>query len=348
VIKMPKELEDCVKKVMAQGKSRDSAFAICTAQLKKSKERNDFRFVTTITEIAQSQGGNFLNISGVAVDETVSYNGVKYIAEELRNACQTLSNKPILKDHKNEVDSIVGRITEAYFDESSKSVKYRGQIMDEKMKEMINDGRIKQVSIGAKVKELAKETKENVNYVIAKGIEFVELSLVAIHGVPNATVTNNSYVATLQEMIKTRGEAFMVQEPEAEVPKLEPEPEKPEEQLGEMEVLKAEIEKLKAEVEKLKAKLGAEEQEEEPKPEEVKPPEEEKKVETEALKKQLRVLESRINSITPKLKGRIASEKAKNISETFRIQKGREGTSFYDERLGTAKNLGEYLRMKGE
>jgi len=34
---LPKKLEDCVKKVMAQGKSQSEAFAICNANLKMSK-----------------------------------------------------------------------------------------------------------------------------------------------------------------------------------------------------------------------------------------------------------------------------------------------------------------------
>ena len=36
---MPKKLDDCVKKLMAKGKSKSSAFAICTASLKKVKKK---------------------------------------------------------------------------------------------------------------------------------------------------------------------------------------------------------------------------------------------------------------------------------------------------------------------
>ena len=38
---MPKKLDDCLKKVMKQGKSKSSAYAICTASLglKKSKKK---------------------------------------------------------------------------------------------------------------------------------------------------------------------------------------------------------------------------------------------------------------------------------------------------------------------
>lgn len=32
---MPKELDDCVKKLMNEGKTEEEAWAICTAELKK-------------------------------------------------------------------------------------------------------------------------------------------------------------------------------------------------------------------------------------------------------------------------------------------------------------------------
>lgn len=35
---MPKKLHDCVKKVRATGKSKDSAYAICQASLNKKKK----------------------------------------------------------------------------------------------------------------------------------------------------------------------------------------------------------------------------------------------------------------------------------------------------------------------
>jgi len=37
---MPKKVEHCVKKVKKQGKSSDSAWAICQSQYKKSRNSN--------------------------------------------------------------------------------------------------------------------------------------------------------------------------------------------------------------------------------------------------------------------------------------------------------------------
>ena len=36
---MPAKLERCVKKVVGQGRGKSSAYAICTASLKKAKKR---------------------------------------------------------------------------------------------------------------------------------------------------------------------------------------------------------------------------------------------------------------------------------------------------------------------
>lgn len=36
---MPKKLEDCVKKVIEQGKSKSNAYAICNASISKKKSK---------------------------------------------------------------------------------------------------------------------------------------------------------------------------------------------------------------------------------------------------------------------------------------------------------------------
>ena len=45
----------------------------------------------------------------------------------------------------------------------NKGIQFTGKIMDEKVKEMIKDGRITNVSIGAKVSELVDEEKDGQN-----------------------------------------------------------------------------------------------------------------------------------------------------------------------------------------
>jgi len=147
----------------------------------------------TFTEAQVIEGSskkNPLKISGVAIDETISYNNLKYTKEELKKAAPSLSDKPILKDHKNEIDSLVGRTSVSSFNEIQNQVLYDGFIMDKNTIEMIEDGRIKNVSIGAKVERLRRENPKDSNSpLIAEGISFLELSVTPVQGVQNATIS---------------------------------------------------------------------------------------------------------------------------------------------------------------
>jgi len=96
------------------------------------------------------QGYGF-TIGGVAINETTTSNGHKFIAEELSKSAHTLIDVPLLKDHENRVDNIVGRVKSAHFDESAKNIPFRAIVKDEKMKQMIKDKLINSVSVGAHV-----------------------------------------------------------------------------------------------------------------------------------------------------------------------------------------------------
>jgi len=144
---------------------------------------------TVPTEVKEDLTGQPFLVRGTAINETITRNNVKYPAEELKKGVHTLQNKPILKDHNNSVDSIVGRTTEnVYFDEITKSIKFEGKIMEKKYQDMIKDGRITNVSIGASVKDLVKVESDDTSYLEAKGLEFLELSLVPVPGDAHATI----------------------------------------------------------------------------------------------------------------------------------------------------------------
>ena len=142
-------------------------------------------------------------IHGVAIDEGITRNGVKYLGDELRKSAGTLRNKPLLKDHEAKIDNVVGRTTErCEFNETTKSIDFEAKVMDEKIIEMIMDGRITNVSIGAMVADISEEEEvEGKTCVIAKGIEFLELSLVPVPGCPGATISQ-----ALQEAFKLKQE----------------------------------------------------------------------------------------------------------------------------------------------
>lgn len=62
---MPKILDDCVKDVMKQGKSKQSAFAICTASLKKAGKLSEEQAV----EVLQQEGFEKENINSILSDK---------------------------------------------------------------------------------------------------------------------------------------------------------------------------------------------------------------------------------------------------------------------------------------
>ena len=181
------DFDDCVSKNQDKGDAK----AYCAAIMRKAEGEKIMRNTKWIAEIfpvkEAKQTDNFLEIEGVAINETTTRNNYIYTAEELDKAAPTLINRPILKDHTNSVDSIVGIVTSSIFDKDKRNIQYRGKIMDKETMEKINDGRVSAVSIGANVADLIEEENDKGKFKV-KGLEFLELSLVAIPGDPNASV----------------------------------------------------------------------------------------------------------------------------------------------------------------
>ena len=257
---MPVDFDRCVADVtklqMKKGKSQKdaskSAYAICTAQFKKAGKRykgmenTKLNFVVPIIELLQQKDDDKLDdvmrIEGVAIEETTSRNNVTYKVDELEMAADTLVGAPLLKDHNNTVDGIVGKVTEAFMD--GKQLKFKAEVMDDSMKEKIKNGLIKNVSVGSKLKELQKVVEDEVTKFVAKGIEFLELSLVAVPGVKGATfsqsvteafdafeVEERNNMENKLKAIEEKLALLLAKESEEEV--LEEEPEAEEEELVE-------------------------------------------------------------------------------------------------------------------
>ena len=168
----------------------------------KTKDWHVLEFITPISENA-SINDNFI-IRGTAINETTTHNNHKYIAEELEKAAPSLVGRPLLVDHDNRVESIKGKVNDSYYDSLSKSIKFEAKVMDTKIKEMIKDGRISNVSIGAFAEDLIKE--ESTGALIAKGLKIVELSLVAVPADNQATfasaMANNFQIKESLEIAK--------------------------------------------------------------------------------------------------------------------------------------------------
>jgi len=235
---------------------------------KSKKELRDWRVLEFYVPIEESfaEGDAFI-IKGVAINETTTLNNVKYVAEELEKAAPTFRNVPILLDHKNEIKSIVGRTTEKVdWNPSFNRVDFEAKIMDDDIIEMIKDGRIGSVSIGAKVQDLTEEEDGSMK---AIGIHGLEISLVAVPGDSHANLAqamqqgltlkerageNNYKFKKEDKMAEEEEKTEEVQEEKEEVV-AEP-AEEPKEEVAEEKVQKIDVKVDTTEIADMKAQLA--------------------------------------------------------------------------------------------
>lgn len=147
-----------------------------------------------------------LHIEGIAVVEGISRNNINYTAEELDKFAPTLKGRPILKDHNGITDNVIGLVTESQSVDGGKKVRYKGWIKDESVIEKIMDERIKEVSIGAMVGQLVKESEDDDEAPIAKNMYAMELSTTPVPGVNGTSLVpsgmNESFNYTEEDIKK--------------------------------------------------------------------------------------------------------------------------------------------------
>lgn len=131
-------------------------------------------------------------IQGVAINATLTANNHKFLPEELRSSAATLTGVPLLVDHDNRVESIKGRVMIGEFDEMNPRVKFKAKVMDENIKNLIKNGLLNTVSVGAAVREIQEEEDGTL---VPRGIAFKELSLVAVPADAGATFTKAMFEA---------------------------------------------------------------------------------------------------------------------------------------------------------
>jgi hypothetical protein len=237
------------------------------------------------------------------MNNLISRNGHTFVGEELEKSAHTLRNKPVLKDHNNSVDAVVGRTTDnVRFDHAAKNIPFEAVIKDKSMAQKIKDELIQSVSVGATVKkfeEVLDEETGEVSNVILKGIDFVELSLVAVPADPNAGLMAkvcSAWELNKNKEMKVKEETEMVEVKKEEVKEL----------TSEKETLASEIEdlqiqKLKLEKEKLEAEVrAAEESEDEAEgesEEESEAPEEKEEAPSEASEEKTKVEDKTVGKV---------------------------------------------------
>lgn len=185
----------CTSFAVGEGMPQKQAVAACFSTWSRTKSKMSLKFNYQVPIIESAFINDNFIITGTALNAITTSNNHKFVGEELRKSAGTLSGIPLLVDHKNEVAAIKGRVLSGEYDEEGPKVNFRAHVIDQTMKDMIKDGRIDSVSVGADV-ELLEETDDG--FFIPRGIVFRELSLVAVPADAGATFT-----VALQEAYET-------------------------------------------------------------------------------------------------------------------------------------------------
>ncbi|RJX15215.1 hypothetical protein CW703_07175 [Candidatus Bathyarchaeota archaeon] len=123
-----------------------------------------------------------LKVKGIAIKAGMSRNYNIYLEDELKAAVKSLIGKPMYLEHVA-ADNAIGKITNAWWDDKEKAIWYEAEIYDDEIANKIKAGLIQHVSIAADY-----EILEPVNGKIPHGLQFTELSLVAVPGIPETNI----------------------------------------------------------------------------------------------------------------------------------------------------------------
>lgn len=154
-------------------------------------------------------------IKGTAISSTITDTNHKFLPEELDKAALTMTGIPLLVDHDNRVDSVVGKVKQGFFDNVSQNIEFEAMVDNKAVQEKIKSGLVNSVSIGATVGELIEED----GTFIPKDIKIRELSIVAVPADQNAKF---EVVSTAPSFQMALTQAFQLSNPDNLLLKTDP------------------------------------------------------------------------------------------------------------------------------
>ncbi len=122
------------------------------------------------------EGKGKLVISGIALAEGV-WKNVLYPAEEIAKAAERLKGKPLKVEHgmdEDFKDKSVGRVIDAYYDKTLKSLIFKAEVTDPEAIEKVKNGEFQAVSCSTWIDKLPVNQEQSVGF----NFLFNELSLV--------------------------------------------------------------------------------------------------------------------------------------------------------------------------
>jgi len=119
----------------------------------------------------ESDKEDTLIVKGIAL-KPGKWNFYYYAKEALKKGAKTLKGKPIVVDHGKKVRDIVGKITDAWWDDRENAVLFKGEIYDKEIARLIKEGLVHWTSTGANFEPIETSHGPTVS-----NLEFYELAL---------------------------------------------------------------------------------------------------------------------------------------------------------------------------
>ena len=216
----------CISKAVKDGMPQDQAIAACHDIWRKPKQKMDLKFNYSVPITQKGLIDDDFIIQGTAINAITTSSNFKFLEEELKPAAKTLTGVPLLKNHDNEVESIMGKVLKGRFDNESKSIQFKAKVINPTMQQLITDDILDSVSVGVDVANM----EEDGDILIPRGLKFRELSLVAVGADKDAkfdVALKLAYDTKLHSQSKPEGEVKMgkdeIKEKDEEITKLKEE-----------------------------------------------------------------------------------------------------------------------------
>jgi hypothetical protein len=174
---------------------KDQRAAVCYNQFKKHKggemihekvlyANRPVKFEKLLAEGAEPK----VFITGIAVDEGTSRNKVHYAADVLEKSVSTLIGRPLLRDHNwEDVKSVIGKVMNAEYVNGEIIFRAEVDTAETDIIRKMEKGYINAISIGVLTEDDVFVDEQRVAH--PHKLEFVELSVVTVPGVPNASIS---------------------------------------------------------------------------------------------------------------------------------------------------------------
>jgi len=195
-----KKIERCVKNLMAKGRGKSSAIAICKSSILKGGESMEEKFSENLSfsVVEGSVNPEKRTVRVCALRACLSKNGRYYSPKIVEKASGTLKGKKSYADHdERDTKNLIGRIVGESYDEGrlyadikiSKAKGVANQTWDK-----INDGTLTDVSIAADGKAVPRKMG---NKIVS---EVVELDIKSVDIVPEGGVSGAKVLQVYEDL----------------------------------------------------------------------------------------------------------------------------------------------------